>query len=152
MKYVDDLSFVESINLKESLISNPNPVLPTTYHDRTHHYLPEDACQLQGTLNSLVTYSQDNQMRINQDKCKVMIFNSSRKYDCTPKLTLSDMEPENNHLEVVDSFKLLGVMIRSDMRWCDNTNYICQKGYKRLWVLRRLRCLGASKEEMKDVI
>ena len=46
---------------------------------------------------------------------------------------------------------MLGLVIRSDMRWCDNTNYICQKGYKRLWILRRLRGLGASSNEMLDV-
>ena len=42
-------------------------------------------------------------------------------------------------------------MIRSDMRWCDNTRYMCQKGYRRLWILRRLRGLGASTDELKDV-
>ena len=89
MKYVDDLSYAQSINLKESLTDNPYPTLPTTYHDRTHHTLPATACQLQGELNRLVEYSKRNQMRINEDKCKVMIFNSSRKYDFTPKLTLS---------------------------------------------------------------
>ena len=68
MKYVDDLSYAQSINLKESLTDNPNPVLPTTYHDRTHHTLPTTACQLQGELNRLVEYSEMNQMRINQDK------------------------------------------------------------------------------------
>ena len=90
-------------------------------------------------------------MRINQDKCKVILFNSSRKYDCTPQLTLSDMGPADNYLEVVDSVKILGLIIRSDMRWYDNTNYMCQKGYKRLWMLRRLKGLRASLDELKDV-
>ena len=54
-------------------------------------------------------------------------------------------------LEVVDNFKLLGVIIRSDMKWYDNTNYICQKGYARLWLLRRLKNLGAGVLELLDV-
>ena len=33
----------------------------------------------------------------------------------------------------------------------NNTDYICQKGYSRLWMLRRLKGLGASEEEMLDV-
>ena len=53
MKYVDDLSYAQSINLKESLTDNPNPVLPTTYHDRTHHTLPATACQLLRELNRI---------------------------------------------------------------------------------------------------
>ena len=54
-------------------------------------------------------------------------------------------------LEVVESFKLLGVIIRCDLKWCDNTNFICKKGYSRLWMLRRLKGLGATAYEMLDV-
>ena len=56
-----------------------------------------------------------------------------------------------NYLEVVESYKLLGLIVRSDMRWIDNTSRMCQKGYKRLWMIRRLKGLGASVEELKDV-
>ena len=56
-------------------------------------------------------------------------------------------------MEVVEIFKLLGVMIRSDMKWWDNSDYICQKGYSRLWILRRMKALalGASETELLDV-
>ena len=37
------------------------------------------------------------------------------------------------------------------MRWYDNTEYICKKGYERLWMQRRLKGLGASEVEMMDV-
>ena len=151
MKYVDDLSLVQSLNLRECLVPNPdpNPARPLAYHDRTHHLLPTDACQLQEEINRLVTYSENNQMRINADKCKVMIFNTGRKYNGMPRLTLSG--EGGDYLEVVETFKLLGVIIRSDMKWYDNTSYICKKGYARLWMLRRLKGLGASEEEMLDV-
>ena len=151
LKYVDDLSLAQSINLREHLITNPdpNPARPLAYHDRTHHLLPANSNALQDQLNQLVEYSQRNQMQINESKSKVMIFNTGRKYDAMPKLTLSDMG--DNYLEVVENFKLLGVVIRSDMKWYDNTDYICQKGYERLWMLRRLKGLGASEAEMIDV-
>ena len=151
MKYVDDLCLAQSLNIRECLIPNPNPnpARPLAYHDRTHHLLPTDNCQLQEEINRLVTYSENNQMRINENKCKVMIFNTGRKYDGMPKLTLSG-EGEN-YLEVVETFKLLGIIVRSDMKWYDNTSYICQKGYSRLWMLRRLKGLGANEEEMMDV-
>ena len=54
-------------------------------------------------------------------------------------------------MEVVEKFKLLGVQIRSDLKWWDNTDYICKKGYTRLWMLRRLKQLGASQSELVDV-
>ena len=46
MKYIDDLSLAESVNLKEALMVNPNPTHPLQYHDRTHHLLPTSGLQL----------------------------------------------------------------------------------------------------------
>ena len=94
-------------------------------------------------------YAQTNEMQINEEKSKVMLFNTARLYDGMPKLTLSGVG--DDYLEVVEKFKLLGVIIRSDMKWWDNTDYICKKGYERLWMLRRLKGLGASEAEMLDV-
>ena len=88
-------------------------------------------------------------MKINKSKWKVVIFTPHRKYAYMPRLTLSGEGGEN--LDVVESVKLLGVKLRSDMRWSDNTDYICKKGYSRLWILRRLKGLGATKEELLDV-
>ena len=91
LKYIDDLSLAEALNLKESLLENPdiNPPRPFTFHDRTNQILPPGACQLQEQLNNLQEYCQDNQMKINKSKCKVMIFNPHRKYAYMPRLTLS---------------------------------------------------------------
>ena len=151
MKYVDDLSLAQSLNLKNCLIPNPdpNPAHPLAYHDRTHHLLPADACELQEQLNNLEEYCRVNDMIINEGKTKVMLFNTARIYDGMPQLTLSGMGGE--YLEVVQQFKLLGVIMRSDMKWYDNTDFICKKGYSRLWMLRRLKGLGASTFELLDV-
>ena len=151
MKYVDDLSLAQSLNLKNCLIPNPdpNPARPLAYHDRTHHLLPVGACELQEQLYNLEEYCRTNNMIINKEKTKVMLFNTARIFDGMPQLTLSGMGGEN--LEVVEKFKLLGVIMRSDMKWYDNTEYICQKGYSRLWMIRRLKGLGASTAELMDV-
>ena len=77
------------------------------------------------------------------------MFNSGRKFDAMPKLTLPGIGEK--YLEVVESFKLLGVKITSDLKWKENTDYICQKGYTKLWVLRRLKALGATESELLDV-
>ena len=68
-------------------------------------------------------------MRFNENKNKVMIFNTGRKYDV---------------MEGVDQFKLICVILNSDMKWYDNTNYIGQKGYARVCMLRRLNAEGAG--------
>ena len=151
LKYIDDLSLAEAINLREKLVDNPdpNPQRPFTFHDRTNHVLPPGACLLQEQLLSLQKYCKDNQMEINQKKCKVMIFNPHKKYDVTPKLTLSGEGSE--YLEVVENIHLLGVKLQSDLRWSDNCNYICQKGFSRLWMIRRLKGLGANQAELLDI-
>ena len=149
LKYIDDMTLAEAINLKRALIPNPDPCppQPLAYHDRTQHIFPEGDCQLQEQLNKLLEYCEQNEMLINGNKSKVMIFNTGRKYDFMPKLHIND----ESYLDVVEDFKLLGVKIRSDMKWYDNSDYICKKGYERLWMIRRLKGLGASTDEMLDV-
>ena len=146
LKYIDDMSLAEAINLKNKLVANPDPspTRPLSYHERTEHILPDDEFRMQEILNNLIEYCSKNQMKINGDKTKVMLFNNGRKFDFMPKISLDGQ----NNLEVVEKIKLLGVHIRSDLRWFDNTNHICKKGYKRLWVLRRLKRLGASESDL----
>ena len=91
LKYIDDLSLVEAINLKEKLMGNPdpNPPRPFTFLDRTNQVLPLDALQLQEQIHQLEKYCQDNEMEMNQNKCKIIMFNPHKKDTATPKLTLS---------------------------------------------------------------
>ena len=58
---------------------------------------------------------------------------------------------EDIEIEVVEEVKLLGVLVRSDLRWTSNSEAICRKGYTRLWMLRRLKELGAETAELIDV-
>ena len=106
MKYVDDMTQAQSINLLECLIPNPdlNPPRPFQHHD---HYL------LQDQLDNLVEYCRIYQMKINENKSKVMLFKTRRKYDGRPRLTIQGGDAQ---LEVVDIFKLLVVMVRSNLK------------------------------------
>uniref|UniRef100_A0A8C6TQQ6 Alkylated DNA repair protein AlkB homologue 8 N-terminal domain-containing protein n=1 Tax=Neogobius melanostomus TaxID=47308 RepID=A0A8C6TQQ6_9GOBI len=48
-------------------------------------------------------------------------------------------------IEVVDSFKYLGVHLNNKLDWSHNTNALYKKGQSRLHVLRRLRSFGVSR-------
>ena len=85
-------------------------------------------------------------MRINYSKTKVMIFNPCTGKDFQPLLTIDDQ-----NLEVVEEIRLLGLVLRSDMKWSSNTAHMVQKANKRLWILRRLKSLGAKPEDLTDV-
>ena len=148
VKFVDDMTLATALNPRECLV--PNPVqqpYPLTYHDRTKHVLPDHRNVMQEELNKMIQYCTENSMRINHEKTKVVLFNTSRKYDFPPKLSVLD----DVYLEVVEEFKLLGVIFQSNLRWQANTDFICKKAYSRLWMLRRLKTLGANIEEILDV-
>ena len=149
LKYIDDMALAEAVILKNTLIPNPDPCppRPLSYHDRTLHVMPDDACKMQDQLDKMLEFCEQNQMMINGDKTKVMLFNTGRKYDFMPRLTINGQM----NLEVVEKFKLLGVHLRSDLKWSDNTDYICIRGYQRIWMLRRLKSLGANNLELLDV-
>ena len=66
-----------------------------------------------------------------------------------------DFQPEYNHgeldIETTETLKLLGLHLRSDLKWIDNTAAMTKKGYARLWIIKRLKNLGASQDDLKDV-
>ena len=107
LKFVDDVSLAEAINVRESLIENPdiNPPRPLAYHDRTLHTLPAHLTPIQEALDNMVQYCEDNSMKINTHKTKVALFNTSRKFDFMPQLSIDG----STRLEVVEKFRLLGV-------------------------------------------
>ena len=97
-------------------------------------------------LIKTVEYSGRNQMVINEKKTKMMVFNPCTSIDFMPEFKLN-----NNQLEVVEEMRLLGVILRSDMKWTSNSENIVKKGYQRLWMMRRLKELGANEDELLDV-
>ena len=141
-KYVDDMTQCVAVNLKKVAVLNPNPTcdLPRQYHERTGHVLPAEHNYIQQKVNKLKQYAKDKKMVINESKTKIIVFNEARSVDILPKVKLS----EENMIEVVDDMKLLGVMIRSDLKWHDNTEHIIRKSFQRMWILRNLKRYGAE--------
>ena len=77
-----------------------------------------------------------------------MLFNRAVKHDFMPKLYLNQDSP----LEVVEEMKLVGYQLRSDLRTISNTNYIVKRAWKRMWIVRRLKSLGASEQDLLKVL
>ena len=87
-------------------------------------------------------------MILNSKKTKTMIFNTLSNYDVLPIIQTED----GTELDVVEEHKILGHIIRSDLKTISNTEYICKKAFKRMWIIRRLKSLGASDEELVEVL
>ena len=148
LKFIDDMTIAEAIELRRQLVPNPDidQPRPVNYHDRTGHVLGQGQSLVQKKLNEINEYAINKQMKINGEKCKIMLLNASRKYDFSPVINVG-----SEKLEMVEELKLLGVTIQSNLNWQTQTNNMCQKAYTRLWILRRLKPLGASLTELIEV-
>ena len=91
-KYIDDLTFAEAIQLKTNLEKDPNIVLPATFHQRTGHKLKNNICLTQPKIFELEDFAEQNEMKINTSKCKVMLFNRSKNFDFEPVIRLKNTE------------------------------------------------------------
>ncbi len=60
-------------------------------------------------------------------------------------------ESSGLNIEVVRTFKLLGVIISSDLTWNAHIDYICTKASKRLYALRILKRSGAPANDLITV-
>jgi len=147
-KYVDDLTVAEAIDLKEKLKEDKEKVWtePVNFHSRTKQVLPPEDSKVQEQINKLHEYAIENEMKINKQKSKVMLFNTAITRDFSPEIHI-----QNETLEVVEEMKLLGVKVTNDLKWHNNTAYITQRAYSRLWLIRRLKTFGANQNELIDV-
>ena len=146
LKYVDDLTVAESVNLKDKLVCVPNRPQPDSYHARTGHSLPNEQSAVYKQLMETAEYATNNQMKLNLKKTKLMLFNPCTSVDFMP-----DFQLDTQEIELVEEVRLLGVILRSDMKWTSNTEHMVKKAYKKLWVMRRLKELGANQQELIDI-
>ena len=135
LKFVDDLTLAESINLPEQLLKVNDKLV-----------LPEKNSKIVKQLDQIRNQTNENQMKLNFKKTKIMVFNPCKSLDFKPEISLDGKE-----LEIVNEIRLLGLIIRSDMKWNANTLNMVKKASKRLWILRRLKQLGASTHDLVDV-
>ena len=77
-----------------------------------------------------------------------MLFNRAIKIDFMPELYISQGKTQ----EVVEQMKLVGYQLRTDLKTISNTNYIVKRARKRMWVVRRLKMLGAGEQDLLNVL
>ena len=148
LKYFDDVSLLEAINLKDTLKTDKRVhQKPLDYHYRTGHMIDSGQLRTVKKLEDVRSFAKDHKMVQNSSKTKIMLFNKSSKWDFMPEICIS----EGQNLDVVEEFKILGLTVSTDMRWDKHTKNICRRGYMQLWALRRLKNLGASTDILVDL-
>ena len=82
-------------------------------------------------------------MKLNQSKCKYMIFTRAETEFAT-RLSLKSVV-----LDRIKEIQLLGVWITEDLSWNRNCQDICQKAYSRLSMITKLKYAGDLLETYK---
>ena len=76
----------------------------------------------------------ERKILLNPSKKKAMLFNPHRIHNFVPTL----MTGEGENIYFGEEKKILGHILRPDMKTIMNTEYICKRVHKRMWILRRL--------------
>ena len=148
-KQIDDVTIGESVNMEKVLQKTDENfwTRPLTRRERFELTLPEEKNQTNFELKKVASYADKNFMKINLKKSQAILFNpKKRKIDFLPTIKL-----RGENLEVVESMRLVGLVINEDLTWKDNTNSITKRAYKKLWMLRRLKNMGAQKSTLRIV-
>ena len=117
-KYVDDVTISESLKKNEVSV-------------------------LQSDLNSIERWSVNNNMKLNGKKCKEMIVSFARSENDIPRLLIDGLP-----LDLVSSFKILGLTMNNKLNWQDNTKALVKKASKRLYIIRVLQRCGLSSNDL----
>ena len=146
-KFVDDLSMLDKLNLILQGLSSYNFKNHVASDIGIHQkYLPSSNFQSQGYLDQIERWTEDNKMRLNVEKSKIMIFNFTEDYQFSTRLFL-----ENTLLDTINQTKLLGTIISTDLKWGENTEMLVKKGFQRMLILHKLYSFNIADSDMVNI-
>ena len=132
-KFIDDLSILEVINLIMCGLINYNFKAHVASDVANHgKFLPPQNVKSQNHLGKIEQWTEQNQMALNKQKSKFMLFNFTKKHQFSTRLVLDD-----SPLEEISECKLLGVTIENNLSFKKNTQSLIKKAYKRMIILEK---------------
>ena len=104
---------------------------------------------IQQSIDDVVKWTDDNDMRLNCDTCKEMIVDFSRNQGQSSNA--QDIFINEKTLEKVSHIKMLGVTVSDDLTWNIHVDNIVNKAGKRLYMLYQLKRGGISQRELVQI-
>jgi hypothetical protein len=95
---------------------------------------------LQDELDSLSSFSRQNGLVINKNKCFVMKFSRAKSHNFPPEFTVGGFDI----LEEKQILKILGIQIQADLCWDTQVTKMVQRATRTIWALRRMKSLGVD--------
>ena len=87
-------------------------------------------------------------MKLNADKTKNVVINYSHNYQFNPRMTIPGSAKP---LEIVDSTKLVGVTLTSDLKFHKHVQNIVKKSFNKMWMFRRLKDFGVKEKNLQEI-
>ena len=144
-KFIDDLSFLEIVNLLLVGISAYNFKAHVASDVGVHgQFIPTENLKTQENLDKITDWTEANLMKLNTDKSKYMVLNFTNDWQFSTRLSV-----ESNGLQQVSEAKVLGVWITEDMKWHRNSSEVVKNAYARMTILRKL---GAFQVPIDDLL
>jgi hypothetical protein len=144
-KYIDDLSAVEAVKTDGKL----------TQYDVWQHvpsdvateqnFLPPSTFQTQHYNDTISKWTEENNMKINEDKSNYIVFSKAHESFAT-RLTINGKQLERAH-EIIH----LGVWITDDLKWNKHISEICKRAYPRVKMLSKLKYVGTPTEDLVEI-
>ena len=85
-------------------------------------------------------------MKLNVEKTQYMLFNFSTNYQFNTRLNLN-----GSKIDQVHQTKLLGLVLRDDLKWKSNTDELTRRAYSRMLILRNLYKFDVPVEDLLEI-
>ena len=145
MKYCDDVTVQEVININTALACNIDRSGPLPWWESSGKVLPKGNSLLQTEIESLKRISDNREMILNAKKTCLFVVNFTENHQFRPLLALPG---ESDALQVVFETKLLGYWLTSDMKPSLHVEFIVKKCISRLWTIRQLKKTGVCNTDI----
>ena len=108
----------------------------------------DDEEEYREVIKRFVKWAGESNLRLNTSKTKELVVDFRRPRN-PPRPPPAPVVINEEQVEMVDSYKFLGVYVNNKLDWSDNTDALYKKGQSRLFFLRRLRSFDVCNKLLK---
>ena len=141
VKFMDDATVQEAIELKSSLATKLDRSGPLPFWESSGKLLPNKNTLIQKEIETIKRISDEREMVLNPDKTKLLIVNFTDNHQYQSLLTAPG---SCNPIELTFQTKLLGYCLTVDKKPNKHMSYILKIVYGRLWSVSRLKSAGVN--------
>ena len=138
--YLGPLTFIVLIDDIKSICLTHKYVDDTTL---TEILSRNSVSEMQGIIEDILVSSSLNAMNINPHKTKEMLIGAAINRYPPPRLSVNGALVER-----VQSFKILGIYVSSDLKWSHHIDMICLRVASRIHFLKQLKRAGATIQDL----